>query len=106
MTVQQVRIKGSDTVWPAAAVRAVYEWLDDLLRDDVTGFMTVVDLACNGEPASAALTERAIAHGDLQSDGTLQTTRRDLTRLMVLNADDPMLIRLARWDELEVTEVE
>jgi hypothetical protein len=100
-----VTIKGSDVQWPDVAVLATLEWLEDLLLHNLNGFFTVVDLACNDKPANTLLTEQAIRLGLLQSDGTVQTTRRDLTRLMVLHADDPMMMRLARWDELEVTPV-
>lgn len=100
-----VTVKGSDVQFPAVAVQATMQWLGDLLKTDITGFFTVVDLACNNMPANETLTERGIRLGYLQGDGTVQTTRRDLTRLMVIRPDDPMFMRLARWDELEVTEV-
>lgn len=101
-----VTVKGSDVQFPAVAVMATMQWLEDLLLHNLQGFFTVVDLACNNMPANETLTEQGIRLGYLQSDGTVQTTRRDLTRLMVLHADDPMFMRLARWDELEVTEVD
>ena len=96
-----VTLKGSSTRWPESAVLAVHEWLEDLLVHDVTALATVIDLACNDRPPPKPIEDKYIASGLLP----LQTTRRDLTRLMILDPDDPMSMRLARWDELEVTPV-
>ena len=101
-----VTIKGSDTQWPEGAVLAVYGWLEDMLVNDVTGFLVVLDLAVNGEHTSEILTAEYIRKGVLEPDGSLQTTRRDLARLMILDPHDSRSMRLARWDELEVTPVD
>lgn len=100
-----VKIKGSDTVYPVAAVQAVYDWLENLLMHDLTGFMVVVDLVFNGMPPGDSIRDEYIAKGVLDSDGRIQTTRCDLTRLMVVNAADPMAIRLLNWAEIDAVEV-
>lgn len=102
ITRQLVTVRGSDELYPAPAVRAAFGWLERLLVRDPTGFLAVADLACNGRPPGPDLTARLIRDRVLEHDGSIQTTYRDLARLMILHPEDVMSMRLARWEELEV----
>lgn len=101
-----VTVKGSEVQFPEAAVQGTFMWLEDLLKTDITGFFVVADIACNGMPPTGEILDKYVERRICEPGGTLQTTRRDLARLMILDADDPMRMRLADWDELEVTPVE
>lgn len=64
--------------------------------------MIVADLACNNIQPEPGDRRACIRKGVLEHDGSIQTTHRDLARIMILHPGDPMSMRLARWEELDV----